>query len=73
LRSHGGLSFGDTNVGLIVSHSSIHRRTVKSPVATSQVAPSILKALGIEPSELQAVKRAGAQVLPFLFNESDDE
>jgi arylsulfatase A-like enzyme len=73
LRSHGGFSFGDTNVGLIVSNPSIHRRTVKSPVANSQVAPSILKALGIEPSELQAVKKEGTQMLPFLSNESDDE
>jgi Type I phosphodiesterase / nucleotide pyrophosphatase len=70
---HGGMSFADTNVGLIVSNPSIHSRTVKSPVATSQVAASILKALGIEPSELHAVKKEGTQVLPFLFNESDDE
>jgi len=65
---HGGFSFGDTNVGLIVSNPEIDRRTVKTPVATSQVAPSILKALGIEPEELGAVRKEGTQILPFLFD-----
>ena len=39
---HGGFSFGDTNVGLIVSNPDLHSRVVKTPVATSQVAASIL-------------------------------
>jgi Type I phosphodiesterase / nucleotide pyrophosphatase len=67
---HGGFSFGDTNVGLIVSNPSLDARTVKTPVATSQVAASILKALGIDPSELQAVQKEGTTVLPFLFNDN---
>jgi hypothetical protein len=70
---HGGFSFGDTNVGLIVSNPDLHARTVKTPVATSQVAASILKALGIDPSELQAVRREGTQVLPFLFSDYDGD
>ena len=65
---HGGFSFGDTNVGLIVSNPDLHSRVVKTPVATSQVAASILKALGIDPSELQSVRQEGTQVLPFLFS-----
>jgi hypothetical protein len=69
---HGGFSFGDTNVGLIVSNPGLHGRTVKTPVATSQVAASILKALRIDPSELQAVRKEGTTVLPFLFS-GDDE
>jgi Type I phosphodiesterase / nucleotide pyrophosphatase len=68
---HGGMSFGDTNVGLIVSNPGIEPKTVKSPVATSQVAASILKALGIDPSELQAVRKEGTEVLPFLFSNND--
>jgi hypothetical protein len=67
---HGGFSFGDTNVGLIVSNPALQSRTIKTPVATSQVAASILRALGISPSELQAVRQEGTSVLPFLF--SDD-
>jgi len=65
---HGGFSFGDTNVGLIVANPSLHSRVVKTPVATSQVAASLLKALGIDPSELQAVRKEGTEVLPFLFS-----
>ena len=68
---HGGFSFGDTNVGLIVSNPELHHRVVETPVATSQVAASILKALGIDPNELQAVRREGTQVLPFLFSDGD--
>ncbi len=68
---HGGFSFGDTNVGLIVSNPGMHSHTVKTPVATSQVAPSILKALGIDPDELGAVRKEGTTVLPFLFSEND--
>jgi hypothetical protein len=68
---HGGMSFGDTNVGLIVSNPDLDHKTVKSPVATSQVAASILKALGIDPSELEAVEKEGTRVLPFLFGDSD--
>ncbi len=65
---HGGFSFGDTNVGLVVSNPALHSRVVKTPVATSQVAASLLKALGINPSELQAVRKEGTEVLPFLFS-----
>jgi len=65
---HGGFSFGDTNVGLLVSNPSLHSRVVKTPVATSQVAASLLKALGIDPGELQAVRKEGTEVLPFLFS-----
>jgi hypothetical protein len=68
---HGGMSFGDTNVGLIVSNPRLDARVVKTPVATSQVAPSLLKALGIDPSELRAVRKEGTQVLPSLFRDVD--
>ncbi len=70
---HGGFSYGDTNVGLIVANPKLDPKTVKSPVATSQVAPSILKALGLEADELQAVQKEGTQVLPFLFGDGDPD
>jgi hypothetical protein len=70
---HGGFSFGDTNVGLIVSNPDFERRTVKSPVATSQVAASVLQALGIDPSRLDAVRKEGTRVLPFLFGGPGDK
>ncbi len=63
---HGGFSFGDTNVGLIVSNPALKARTVKTAVATSQVAPTILRALGIDPNELQAVHIEHTAGLPGL-------
>ena len=68
---HGGFSFGDTNVGLIISNPDLQAHTIKTPVSTSQVAASILKALGIDPKELQAVRKEGTAVLPFLFSNGD--
>jgi hypothetical protein len=68
---HGGFSFGDTNVGLIVSHPGIESRTVKTPVTTSQIAPTILKSLGIDPSELEAVRKEGTKALPFVGGDNN--
>ena len=63
---HGGFSFGDTNVGLIVSNPGFKPSVVKTPVATSQVAPSLLHALGIDPQNLRSVKVEGTELLPAL-------
>jgi len=63
---HGGFSFGDTNVGLIVSNPGIKASTVKTPVATSQIAPSILQALGLDPQNLKAVQIEKTEILPAL-------
>jgi hypothetical protein len=64
---HGGFSFADTNVGLIVSNPGLPASTVKTPVATSQVAPTILKALGLDPAQLNSVRKEGTEILPLLF------
>ncbi len=64
---HGGFSHDDTNVIMLVSNPGLTPQSITSPVETSQVAPSILKALGIDPSLLQAVQIEGTEVLPFLF------
>lgn len=69
---HGGFSFGDTNVGLIASRPGFEARTVKTPVATSQIAATILKALGIDPSELEAVRKEGTKALPFVGGEDHE-
>jgi len=39
---------------------------VKTPVATSQVAPTILQSLGIDPGSLKAVRVERTPVLPGL-------
>jgi Type I phosphodiesterase / nucleotide pyrophosphatase len=64
---HGGMSFGDTNVGLIVSNPGFRAGVVKTPVATSQVAPTLLQALGIDPQALDSVRIEHTEILPGLF------
>ena len=68
VAEHGGFSFGDTNVGLIISNPGIDSKVVKTPVLTSQVAATILKALGIDPEELESVREEGISALPFLLD-----
>jgi Type I phosphodiesterase / nucleotide pyrophosphatase len=63
---HGGFSFGDTNVGLVVSNPELGSHVVKTPVATSQVAPTILQVLGLDPSALKSVRIEHTEVLPGL-------
>jgi hypothetical protein len=67
VAEHGGFSFGDTSVGLIVSNPAIAARVVKTPVLTSQVAATMLEALGIDSRELQSVRKEGVTVLPFVL------
>ena len=40
---------------------------ISTQVKTTQVAPTILKVLGLDPSQLQAVQKEGTVVLPGLF------
>ena len=63
---HGGFAHDDTNVMILVSRPGMHARTVASFVETRQVAPTILKALGLDPSRLDAVRAEGTPVLPAL-------
>jgi hypothetical protein len=64
---HGGFSHDDTNVILLVSNPRLAPKTITSPVETSQVAPTILKALGLDPQSLEGVQKEATQVLPSLF------
>jgi len=63
---HGGFAHDDTNVVLLVSNPDFDSKTVKAVVGTAQVAPTILKALGIDPRALDAVRAEGTGVLPAL-------
>jgi len=68
---HGGYAWDDTNVMLLVSNPHIAGHTVHSFVETAQVAPTILKILGLDPDALDAVRQEGTPVLPSLFDGSD--
>jgi hypothetical protein len=63
---HGGFAHDDTNVMMLVSNPRFGASTVTSFVETTQVAPSILQALGLNPSSLDAVIKEGTPVLPGL-------
>jgi len=63
-EEHGGFSHDDTNAILLLSNPSFEERTVYSAVENTQIAPTILKALGLNPRELQAVQLEGTGVLP---------
>ena len=63
---HGGFAHDDTNVIMLVSNPNIQARTVTSFVETTQVAPTILQALGLDPASLDAVQKEGTPVLPGL-------
>ncbi len=67
LAEHGGFNEDDYHVGLLFSLPSLSEKVVKSPVTNQQVAPSILKALGLDPNALKAVQAEGTNVLPLLF------
>jgi Type I phosphodiesterase / nucleotide pyrophosphatase len=68
IAEHGGLNEDDIHAALLVSFPTASPRTIKSAVLNQQVAPTIIKALGFNPSELQAVQQEQISVLPFLFN-----
>lgn len=63
---HGGFAWDDTNVMLLVSNPELEHRTIHSFVETTQVAPTILKVLGLDPNDLDAVRKEGTPVLPGL-------
>jgi hypothetical protein len=63
---HGGFAHDDTNVVLLLSNPSFQPKTVKEIVGTAQVAPTILKALDLNPAELYAVRVEGTSVLPAV-------
>jgi hypothetical protein len=64
MGDHGGFAHDDTNVMLMVAHPGFKAQTISNATATTQVAPTILKALGLDPRKLDAVRLEGTSVLP---------
>jgi hypothetical protein len=71
-EEHGGFAHDDINVMLLLSNPAFRPRTVFAEVGTLQVAPTILKALGLNPSALDGVRVEGTSVLPGLTLNSDN-
>jgi len=66
IAEHGGGTIDDTNVALLVSNPRLRRKTVEAHVSTTQVAPTILEALHLDPRALDAVRKEGTKPLPGL-------
>ncbi len=67
LSEHGGFNEDDVHTALLVSLDGLEHAVVKSSVLNQQVAPTILRALGLDPDKLEAVRKEQIPVLPFLF------
>jgi hypothetical protein len=77
VAEHGGFAPDDTHVALlVVNGATLVRdeamgaqtggRTVTAAVETTQVAPTVLAALGLDPAKLDAVRLQHVAVLPAV-------
>jgi hypothetical protein len=66
VAEHGGFAYDDRNVLLIVSNAKYKPSTFNDQVETRQIAPTIVKALGLDPNLLNAVKSEHTETLPGL-------
>ena len=68
IAQHGGLNFQDRSIPILVVAPGLrHGATVGAPVEITQIAPTILQLLGLNPWSLQAVQIEHTQVLPGLL------
>jgi Type I phosphodiesterase / nucleotide pyrophosphatase/Sulfatase len=65
IAEHGGDNPADRDVPMLVyAPGTVAPSTNHSWVETTQVAPTVLQLLGLNPNELEAVREEGTQVLP---------
>ena len=60
------VSLRTIRVMLVISNPRLEAGKVHHSVANKQVAPTILKSLGLNPKDLQAVRMEHTRVLPGL-------
>jgi len=67
IAEHGGFDQQDRNVPILVDlPGRANGSTISAPVETTQIAPTILTLLGLNPGELRAVQIEHTQVLPGI-------
>jgi hypothetical protein len=66
IAEHGGFAADDTHVVLIAWNPAVEATRIDDAVTNAQVAPTILKVLGLDPRQLAAVRREGTGPLPGL-------
>lgn len=67
IADHGGYSNDDLNVALLVSAPNLQAGYDFDTVSTTQIAPTILSALGLPTSSLNSVTVEGTQPLPITL------
>lgn len=70
IAEHGGANPQDRDVPLLVSGAGIRPSINSDPVETTQIAPTILSLLGLDPQSLQAVRQEGTRTLPVTGSTS---
>lgn len=56
IAEHGGADPQDRDVPLVISGGQVHHESVATTVETTQIAPTMLSLLGLDPNALQAVR-----------------
>ena len=65
IAEHGGANPADRDVPIVVyAPGAVEPGVHDHPVETTQIAPTILSLLGLDPNALQAVQIEGTPVLP---------
>ncbi len=73
IAEHGGDNPGDRDVPLLVyAPGTVSPRESGAWVETTQVAPTVLRLLGLDPDALNAVQIEGTQVLPGIGEDRGD-
>ena len=71
IADHGGFGDEDVHVALLVSQTSLSRRTINDPVETRQIACTILKALDLSCDALTSQQMEPTKSLPHSGHKQD--
>jgi len=63
VKEHGGFNEDDTHVAILLSHPDFDRLSINAAVATTQIAPTILEALGLDPNANHMSRRSALSPL----------
>jgi predicted AlkP superfamily pyrophosphatase or phosphodiesterase len=67
IAEHGGSTEDDTHVALLLSMPQVKAKRIHALVQTPQVAPTILRSLGLDADDLKAVQIEHTPILPATF------
>jgi len=70
LSENGGINEDDLHVALLVANPKLKPHAFHGPVQTTQIAPTILTMLGLNPAALEAVQLENTIALPDLIVDS---